>query len=178
MTTTTPDPINNKFERVLVRSTATGFEQGIAATAGLLTCGPLGALASWGVIRGLQGKWTPWFIIGVPSAVVINVVNVAALAVIGSMGSEAPTQQDTSRILNDTNSSQIVANDNLPHYNISDKAGDTTLVQKCQQLQRAQNTNDLGEIMRISGLIGWNHDTPWNTDVDQDCASVGVDTYM
>ena len=169
MTTTTPDPITNNVERVLVRSTATGFEQGIAATAGLLTCGPLGALASWGTIRGLQGKWAPWFIIGVPSAVVINVINVAALAVIGSMGTEAPKQQDVSSSLNSSG---------LPHYNISDKAGDTTLVQKCQQLQRAQNNNDLGEIMRISGLIGWNHDTPWNTDVDQDCASVGVNTVM
>jgi len=169
MTTTTPDPISNNVDRVLVRSTATGFEQGIAATAGLLTCGPLGALASWGTIRGLQGKWAPWFIIGVPSAVVINVINVAALAVIGSMGTEAPKQQDVSSSLNSSG---------LPHYNISDKAGDTTLVQKCQQLQQAQYDNDLGQIMRISGLIGWNHDTPWNTDVDQDCASVGVNTVM
>tara|TARA_B100001121_G_C18599684_1_gene578876 strand:+ start:66 stop:575 length:510 start_codon:yes stop_codon:yes gene_type:complete len=169
MTSTTPDPITNNVDRVLVRSTATGFEQGIAAVAGLLTCGPIGALASWGTIRGLQGKWAPWFIIGVPSAVVINVVNVAALAVIGSMGTEAPKQQDVSSSLNSSG---------LPAYNISDKAGDTTLVQKCQQLQRAQNNNDLGEIMRISGAIGWNHDTPWNTDVDQDCASVGVNTVM
>ena len=46
MTTTTPDPISNNVERVLVRQTATGFEQGIAAVAGLLTCGPIGALAS------------------------------------------------------------------------------------------------------------------------------------
>ena len=169
MTSTTPDPITNNVDRVLVRSTATGFEQGIAAVAGLLTCGSIGALASWGTIRGLQGKWAPWFIIGVPSAVVINVVNVAALAVIGSMGTEAPKQQDVSSSLNSSG---------LPAYNISDKAGDTTLVQKCQQLQRAQNNNDLGEIMRISGAIGWNHDTPWNTDVDQDCASVGVNTVM
>ena len=66
----------------------------------------------------------------------------------------------------------------LPAYNISDKAGDTTLVQKCQQLQRAQNNNDLGEMARISMSMGWNHDTPWNTDVDEDCASVGVNTYL
>ena len=60
MTTTTPDPISNNVERVLVRNTASGFEQGIAATAGLLTCGPIGALASWGAIRGLQGKAGDW----------------------------------------------------------------------------------------------------------------------
>ena len=34
MTTNTPDPIENNVERVLVRQTATGFEQGIAAGAG------------------------------------------------------------------------------------------------------------------------------------------------
>jgi hypothetical protein len=83
MTTTTPDPISNNVDRVLVRQTATGFEQGIAAVAGLLTCGPVGALASWGTIRGLQGKWAPWFIMGVPSMVVINVANIALLAMIG-----------------------------------------------------------------------------------------------
>ena len=63
MTTTTPDPITPNTERVLVRNTVTGFEQGIAATAGLFTAGPAGALASWATIRGVQGKWTPWFIL-------------------------------------------------------------------------------------------------------------------
>ena len=53
-----PDPIDAYQSRVLVRQTASGFEQGIAAIAGLLTAGPIGALASWGTIRGLQGKWT------------------------------------------------------------------------------------------------------------------------
>ena len=57
------DPVDNT-QRVLVRQTATGFEQGIAATAGLFTAGPLGAPASWATIRGTQGKWTPWFILG------------------------------------------------------------------------------------------------------------------
>ena len=81
MTQTTPDPITTQ-ERVLVRSTATGFEQGIAATAGFFTAGPLGSLAAWGALRGLQGKWTPWFILGVPAAVAINVVNVLIIAAI------------------------------------------------------------------------------------------------
>lgn len=81
MNNTTPDPITNQ-ERVLVRSTATGFEQGIAALAGLLTAGPMGSLAAWGAIRGLQGKWAPWFILGVPAAVVINVVQLTILMMI------------------------------------------------------------------------------------------------
>ena len=81
MNNTTPDPISTQ-ERVLVRSTATGFEQGIAALAGLLTAGPMGALAAWGALRGLQGKWAPWFILGVPAAVVINVVQLTLLILI------------------------------------------------------------------------------------------------
>lgn len=50
----------------------TNFEVITAALAGLFTAGPLGALASLVAIRGLQGKWTNWFIIGIPSVIVIN----------------------------------------------------------------------------------------------------------
>jgi len=82
MTTTTPDPITPNTERVLVRNTVTGFEQGIAATAGLLTAGPAGALASWATIRGVQGKWTPWFILGIPASIVLNVVQLMTLGLI------------------------------------------------------------------------------------------------
>jgi len=73
MTQTLPDPITNNEERVMVRQTVTGFEQGIAGMIGLFTAGPLGALASWGAIRGLQGKWTPWVILGIPAAPVLLV---------------------------------------------------------------------------------------------------------
>jgi hypothetical protein len=66
------DPVNTEEAPILVRGTVTGFEQGIAALAGLFTAGPLGALASWATIRGVQGKWTPWFILGIPSAIAIN----------------------------------------------------------------------------------------------------------
>lgn len=82
MTTTTPDPITSNTERVMVRSTVTGFEQGIAATAGLFTAGPAGALASWATIRGVQGKWTPWFILGIPASIVLNLVQLATLGFI------------------------------------------------------------------------------------------------
>ena len=89
MSTTTPDPITTQ-ERVLVRSTATGFEQGIAAMAGLFTAGPLGSLAAWGAIRGLQGKWAPWFILGIPASVALNVVQLFILAAI--MGTSVETE--------------------------------------------------------------------------------------
>ena len=96
MTNTTPDPITST-ERVLVRSTATGFEQSIAAVAGFFTAGPVGALASWGALRGLQGKWAPWFILGVPSAIAINIIQLVVVAtVMGSLGmmEEEPAQQN------------------------------------------------------------------------------------
>ena len=83
MSSQIPDPVEINQSRVLVRQTASGFEQGIAALAGLLTAGPIGALASWGTIRGVQGKWTPWFILGIPSIVVINIINIILLVMIG-----------------------------------------------------------------------------------------------
>ena len=68
------DPIDNS-QRVLVRNTVTGFEQGIAAVVGLFTAGPIGALAAWGTLRGVQGKWTPWVLLGIPLSIVINLIN-------------------------------------------------------------------------------------------------------
>jgi len=75
------NPVTNQ-QAVMVRQTASGMEQGVAAIAGLLTAGPLGALASWGVIRGLQGKWTPWFVLGIPAAPILGLVQ---LGLIGGM---------------------------------------------------------------------------------------------
>jgi len=95
MNNTTPDPITTT-ERVLVRSTATGFEQTIAAMAGFFTAGPVGALASWGALRGLQGKWAPWFILGVPASIAINIVQIVIIATLmGMFGvyDEEPTTQ-------------------------------------------------------------------------------------
>ncbi len=93
MTQTTPDPITTQ-ERVLVRSTATGFEQGIAAMAGLFTAGPLGSLAAWGALRGLQGKWAPWFILGIPASVTLNVVQLLIIAAIFGAASEPEAGTD------------------------------------------------------------------------------------
>lgn len=87
MTNQVQDPITNDT-RVMVRQTATGFEQGIAAAAGFFTAGPLGALASWGTLRGLQGKWAPWAIlgfIGAPVCIGVQAVGLGVMA--GAMDS-------------------------------------------------------------------------------------------
>jgi hypothetical protein len=76
--------IEEEQTATLVRSSVTGFEQGIAALAGLFTAGPLGALASWAAIRGVQGKWTPWFILGIPSAIAINAFYFGVFILFGS----------------------------------------------------------------------------------------------
>ena len=65
-------PTDYGDQATVVRGEVTGFEQGIAALAGLFTAGPLGALASWAAIKGVQGKWAPSFILGIPSAIAIN----------------------------------------------------------------------------------------------------------
>lgn len=78
------DPIDSS-QRVLVRNTVTGFEQGIAAVLGLFTAGPIGALAAWGTIRGVQGKWTPWVLIGIPISIVINLINFLIFTIIAAL---------------------------------------------------------------------------------------------
>ena len=110
------DPIDNT-QRVLIRNTVTGFEQGIAAVAGLLTAGPIGALASWGTIRGVQGKWTPWFVIGIPLCVIINLVNFLIIGLItASMVEES---EKSSTLKNPNNYLNVVATINLddPRFN-------------------------------------------------------------
>ena len=111
------DPTDNS-QRVLIRNTVTGFEQGIAAVAGLLTGGPIAAIASWGAIRGLQGKWTPWFILGIPSCAVINLINIAILASIGITFSDDDT---TSTLKNSNNHLNVVATINIDDPKFSRK---------------------------------------------------------
>ena len=82
--TVVQDPIDSS-QRVLVRNTVTGFEQGIAAVIGLFTAGPIGALAAWGTIRGVQGKWTPWVLLGIPLSIVINLINFLIFTVIAAL---------------------------------------------------------------------------------------------
>ena len=144
MTVSTPDPISNNTERVLVRSTATGFEQGIAALMGFFTAGPVGALASWGTLRGLQGKWTPWFLLGIPAAPVLLV---GQLVVLGT-------------VIPDTKTSEM---------NTSEQAA---LITTCKDMRTAQRTGDAQAELAMSWDMGYQHGI--SNDVASACANVGV----
>ena len=144
MTTTTPDPITANTERVMVRNTATGFEQGIAAVAGFFTAGPVGALASWGTIRGLQGKWTPWFILGIPAAPVLLF---GQLVFLGS-------------VIPDTKTSEMT------------RSEQAALVTTCSDLRTAQRTDDAQAEIALSWDMGYQHGI--GNDIAGACSSVGV----
>ena len=166
---TTPDPITNQ-ERVMVRQTATGFEQGIAGLAGLLTAGPLGAAASWATIRGLQGKWAPWAILGFIGAPVCVFVQAVTIGMLTSATTPSIAPQPQASEVKQS----VVASSNLPAYNVSNSGG-TTLVTKCQNMKAAQDRNDWGEVFTIAMSIGNDHDVPAFSGVNDDCASVGVE---
>ena len=87
MTINTQDPTTSD-ERVMVRQTVTGLEQGVAAFAGFFTAGPVGSLLAWGAIRGLQGKWTPWFILGMPATVLVNAFYAFILVSLGILSTD------------------------------------------------------------------------------------------
>ena len=89
-------PVTTGEKSTLIRHSVTGLEQGIAAMAGFFTAGPLGALASWAVIRGVQGKWTPWFVLGIPAAVAINLFNFAVFMGIASIYNSTHSVQSSS----------------------------------------------------------------------------------
>ena len=74
-------------------SVASDGEQIGAAAIGLLTAGPIGALAAWGAIRMFAGKWTPWLIVGAISIIPINVFQLALLG--GIMSASDTTEQVT-----------------------------------------------------------------------------------
>jgi len=90
-------PIDDSDQATVVRSEVTGFEQGIAALAGLFTAGPLGALASWAAIKGVQGKWAPWFILGIPSAIAINAFYFGIFLLFGNALNSIANQQTPSQ---------------------------------------------------------------------------------
>lgn len=145
MSYTTADPVQNNVERVIVRQSATGFEQGIAAIIGLCTAGPLGALASWGTLRGLQGKWTPWFLLGLPAAPVLLV---GQLVVVGA-AMDTPDRDPRTF----SNAERI------------------SLQSTCYDLRKAKQQGDVGESFRLGYTIGSEYGT---SDVDGACAAVGV----
>jgi hypothetical protein len=65
-----------------VQQTVTGMEQVIAGGVGLITAGPLGAVAAWGVLKGVQGKWAPWTVCGFVAAPILCVVQFVALSAV------------------------------------------------------------------------------------------------
>lgn len=88
-------------QAVLVQAAVTGGEQVIAGVAGLVCAGPLGALASWGAIRSLQGKWGPWTVLGIVTSPILAVGQLVGLGLIGASLSDTspsytPPAQETS----------------------------------------------------------------------------------
>ena len=86
-------PVNAEGTVVKTVSVASDGEQFGAAAIGLLTAGPIGALASWGAIRMFAGKWTPWLITG---AIAIVPINVFQLAVLGGIIEATNTTEQVS----------------------------------------------------------------------------------
>ena len=78
MTVTTE--VNADGQSLKVVGVASNGEQIGAAAIGLLTAGPIGALASWGSIRMFAGKWTPWTLTGFIAAPVLNLVQFAMVS--------------------------------------------------------------------------------------------------
>ena len=76
--------INAEGQVTKVVQVASDGEQIAAGAIGLITAGPLGALAAWGAIRMFAGKWTPWMVVGFVAAPVLGMTQ---LAVIGGIGS-------------------------------------------------------------------------------------------
>ena len=110
--TVVQDPIDSS-QRVLVRNTVTGFEQGIAAVIGLFTAGPIGALAAWGTIRGVQGKWTPWVLLGIPLSIIINLINILVFTIIAALIVAISEEDYSSQIYNPRMYLMAVSNINL-----------------------------------------------------------------
>lgn len=102
-------PVTTGEKSTLIRHSVTGLEQGIAAMAGFFTAGPLGALASWGVIRGVQGKWTPWFVVGIPAAVAINLFNFAIFMGAASIFNSSQSGNSSSILPNQSSSNSTTS---------------------------------------------------------------------
>ena len=73
--------------------------------------------------------------------------------------------------------SPSVLSNRYPAYNQPNEYGNTTLVEKCIEIVRAQRANDFGRVMALSFQVGFEHDSPWSDDVDETCASVGINTH-
>lgn len=74
--------VNAEGTVVKVVSVASDGEQIGAGLIGLVTAGPLGALAAWGAIRMFAGKWTPWTLVGLVAAPALSLFQ---LTLMGAM---------------------------------------------------------------------------------------------
>ena len=81
---------NAEGEVVKVVSVVTNAEQIAAAGIGLVTGGPLGAVAAWGSIRALAGKWTPWMLVGAFAAPVLMAMQVVTAGALLSASVSTP----------------------------------------------------------------------------------------
>ena len=72
--------INAEGAVMKVVNVASNGEQIAAAFIGLLTAGPLGAVAAWGAIRMFAGKWTPWMISGCVAIIPLWVVQAQVIS--------------------------------------------------------------------------------------------------
>lgn len=97
---TTTQNVNADGAAVKVVGVASNGEQIAAAGIGLLTAGPLGALAGWGAIRLFAGKWTPWMITGLVAAPVLGFGQLLVLGLIGhTVNPDAIKSDDQSSLL-------------------------------------------------------------------------------
>jgi len=84
------EQVNAEGAVVKTVQVASNGEQIGAASIGLLTAGPLGALAAWGAIRMFAGKWTPWMLTGIIAVVPLNLFQFAVLGGITSSLNDQP----------------------------------------------------------------------------------------
>lgn len=99
MTNPTHTPVNAEGLVVKTVSVASDGEQIAAGAIGLVTAGPLGALAAWGAIRMFAGKWTPWMVTGFVAAPVLGFIQLVMFgALVSPFTNEQPESNDQSRI--------------------------------------------------------------------------------
>ncbi len=90
MTNSTQTNVNAEGQVVKVVQVASDGEQIAASAIGLVTAGPLGALAAWGAIRLFAGKWTPWMVVGFVASPVLMLMQLAFLGAVTSSFTPAP----------------------------------------------------------------------------------------
>ena len=144
------------------------IEQGIAVATGLFTAGPIGALAGWGAIRALKGKWIPWIVLGFPAIVTINTVNLVGLTAINYLvNPETVNNPIVERPVDRPDRPTT-----LPNFNNPITEGGTTLRDKCGGLVEAYNTEDAVGIYNTTYEINNGHDLPAGMTVVEACNAV------